>query len=60
MTAYLPRIRKSLVAAVGAGITAVVAAWPDGITADEWGKVAAAAVATALAVWATPNKPKEG
>ncbi len=60
MTATIARARKALIAGLGAGVTALVAAWPDGVTADEWGKVAAAAVATGLAVYFTPNKPKEG
>ncbi len=56
MIAYLPRIRKAVTAGAGAGAAALVAAWPDGVTADEWGKVAAAAVVAGLAVWAVPNK----
>lgn len=56
MTDYIARARKALIAGVGAGVTALVAVWPDGVTVDEWGKVAGAAVATALAVWAVPNR----
>lgn len=64
----LARIRKAIVAGAGAGasaaLTALVAVWPDGVTADEAGTVAgafaAAALAVGLATWRVPNTPSRG
>lgn len=54
---YLPRVLKALVAAVTAGSAAYAGAVDGGVTTDEWVVVAAGAVAAAVAVWLTPNKP---
>ncbi|MGE4425482.1 MAG: hypothetical protein AB7G37_03405 [Solirubrobacteraceae bacterium] len=53
---YLPRMRK----AIGAGVTAGVLMWAkcqaDGLTSDEVGQVAGAAVAAGAAAWTLKNR----
>lgn len=56
MAAALNMIRKALLAGLAAGVAALVGVQPDGITSDEWLKVAAAAIVAGLAVWLVPNK----
>lgn len=57
----LARISKAIAGGIASGVSALVGVWPDGITAVEWGTVAAAAVVGGLAVWAAPaNAPKAG
>lgn len=54
----LSKIRKAIVAAIGAGTTAMVAAWPDGLTPTEWGGIAAATVTVFIATYWVPNGNK--
>jgi hypothetical protein len=57
----IERISKALAGALSAAVGAVVVAWPDGITATEWGAIAAAAVIGGLGVFSAPaNAPKKG
>ena len=49
---------KGLGGAVSAAGTALVAAWPDGITGDEWRNIAIAALAGFGITWAVPANKK--
>lgn len=51
----LARISKALAGAAAAGISALVAVWPDGVTATEWGTVAGALVVGFLGVYIAPK-----
>lgn len=51
---FYKRYRKFLVAAAGAAFVTIQSVYTDGITAQEWWTVAAAA-ATAAGVWRVPN-----
>lgn len=54
---YLPRVTKALVALALAASGAYATALKDGVTADEWIVVVAAAVAAGIGTWLVPNKP---
>ena len=54
----MSKFRKAIVAAVTAGVSALIPVMSDGITTGEWGIVAAAVVAAFLAVYHTPNAPQ--
>ena len=60
MLAIVQRAAKAFVAAIGGGVATYVAAVPDGVTAEEWGKVIGAAIVVGLAAWAVPNKQPAG
>jgi hypothetical protein len=51
----LDRVSKALAGALSAAGTALVAAWPDGIDASEWGGIAGALVAGFLVVFLAPR-----
>lgn len=55
--AYLPRVMKALVAAVTAGSAAYAGAVDGGVSPEEWVVVVASGIASAVAVWLTPNQP---
>lgn len=52
----IARVRKAIVAGVGAGVTAFVTLMADGITPEEAGAIASAVVAVGLATYFVPNK----
>ena len=56
MLAVAQRVLKAIAAGLGAGGTAYWAAFPDGVTAEEWGKAVGAALAVGFATWAVRNK----
>lgn len=51
----LARVSKALAGALTAGISALVAVWPDGVTNTEWGTVAGAVVVGFLGVYVAPK-----
>lgn len=51
----LDRVSKALAGGLSAAGTALVAAWPGGIEADEWGGIAGALVAGFLVVFLAPK-----
>jgi hypothetical protein len=54
----LAKVRKALVAGLGAAVTAIVAAAQDGsLDTGDWITVALAGVAVGYATWQIPNKP---
>jgi len=53
-------MRKAIVAAVAAAIAMAVKNWSGGLTPEEYGQIAGAAVTAGIAVYASPaNTPKE-
>lgn len=57
----LSKIWKALAGALGGAVTMLVKVWPDGVTAEEWGQVAGAAVTAGLIVFFAPkNKTGDG
>jgi hypothetical protein len=50
--------QKAVVAAVLAGLSAGTAAWPGGITGQEWGVILGSVIAAGWAVYRVPNKTK--
>lgn len=55
----LAKIRKSVVAAIAAGLTALVAESTSGtLDPPSWGLVIGAMVTAGLTVWAVPNEPE--
>lgn len=58
MLDFLQRVSKAFAGAVAGGLAAYSGVFPDGVTVDEWLKVAAAAAGGWLLVWAAPrNRP---
>lgn len=57
MAKFAKKVKKALVAGGLAGVSAAVAAAPDGITTKEWGVVAGAVVVAVLAVFKVENAP---
>lgn len=55
----MAKIRKAVLAALGAAATGLGAALADGdLTSAELGTLAGLAIAAALAVWRVPNAPQ--
>lgn len=52
----MSKVRKAIVAAIGAGISAAVAAFPDGITLGEAGTIVGAIVVVGYGTWAVKNE----
>lgn len=55
-TSTAQRALKGAVGAVIAGLSAVATAYPDGMTAQEWGTIAGAVVVGFLGAFAIPTK----
>jgi hypothetical protein len=51
----LARVSKAIAGAITTGVGVLVAVWPDGVTAEEWGKVAGALVVGFIGVWVAPR-----
>lgn len=56
MTDFIARSRKAIVAAAVAGAGTYTAAAGDGVSAAEWGAVAASVAAAFVVTWLTGNK----
>lgn len=54
----LDQYTKAIVAALVAAFGLYQVVRPDGVTPDEWGDIAATAVATLLLTWGVPNAEK--
>lgn len=57
MNDWIKEHRKAIVSGITAGLVALIAAFPDGITAEEWAAIAAAVLFPFGITWAVPNKP---
>jgi len=52
----IQKYRKAIVSAVVSGAFTFLAVIPNGITAEEWGKILMAIIVGAGLTWAIPNK----
>lgn len=56
MVKVLSWIKKAIVAGLLAGGAAFYAAYPDGISSDEWAKIVAALIIAGVGVFFVPNR----